>query len=81
MISPVTNFIRCNVEKAKEVGLKWENASSSELRVYCLEILSEIGCSDTELPDNLQTREQQLNFITGFASFAFGEVQNVQSCN
>ncbi|HIK03307.1 MAG TPA: hypothetical protein IGS40_01110 [Trichormus sp. M33_DOE_039] len=81
MISPVTNVIRCNLEKAKEVGLKWENASCSEIRAYCLEILKEIGCNSAELPDNLQSREQQLNFITGFASFAFGEVQNVQSCN
>lgn len=81
MINPVNNVIRCNLEKAKEVALKWENASCGEIRAYCLEILHEIGCSNTELPDNLQTREQQLNFITGFASFAFGEVQNVQSCN
>ncbi|WP_066384119.1 MULTISPECIES: hypothetical protein [unclassified Anabaena] len=81
MINPVTNVIRCNLEKAKEVAMKWEKASGNELSAYCLEILKEIGCTDTQLPNNLQTREQQLNFITGFASFAFGEVQNVQSCN
>jgi hypothetical protein len=79
MTSPVMTVIRVNLEKAKQVAQELEQASYAELSAYCLKILSEIGCSATELPDNLQTREQQLNFITGFASYAFGEVLNVQS--
>ncbi len=81
MTSPVTTIIRVNLEMAKEVALQWEQASYTELRAYCLQILREIGCPGTELPVNLQTREQQLNFITGFASYAFGEVQNIQNVN
>ncbi|MBH8561838.1 hypothetical protein I8748_06550 [Nostoc sp. CENA67] len=81
MNSPATTIIRVNLERAKEVSLEWEQASYSELSAYCLEILREIGCTDTELPVNLRTREQQLNFITGFASYAFGEVLNVQNVN
>ncbi|MBD2167375.1 hypothetical protein H6G04_23580 [Calothrix membranacea FACHB-236] len=79
MTSPVMTVIRVNLEKAKEVARNWERASYTELSAYCLEILREIGCSSNELPVNLQTREQQLNFIAGFASYAFGEVLNVQS--
>lgn len=81
MTSPIMSVIRVNLEMAKEVALEWEQASHTQLNAYCLDILREIGCSDTELPVNLQTREQQLNFIAGFASYAFGEVQNVQSVN
>jgi hypothetical protein len=81
MNSPTKTMIRFNVEMAKEVAHEWEQASHTEISTYCLQILKEIGCSDTELPVNLQTREQQLNFIVGFASLAFGEVQNVQSVN
>jgi len=81
MISPVTNVIHVNQSMAKEVAHKWEQASCSELSAYCLHILHEIGCTDTELPDNLQTREQQLNLIAGFASYAFGRVENVQTAN
>ncbi|AFY30825.1 hypothetical protein [Calothrix sp. PCC 7507] len=76
MTNPATPVIRVNLEMAKEVALKWERASYTELSAYCLEILREIGCSNIELPENLQSREQQLNFITGFASYAFGEVLN-----
>ncbi|MBW4563581.1 MAG: hypothetical protein KME32_21040 [Mojavia pulchra JT2-VF2] len=79
MTNPVMTVIRVNLERAKEVAVEWERASYSELSAYCLQILAEIGCSSSELPMNLQTREQQLNFITGFASYAFGEVLNVQS--
>lgn len=79
MTSPAMTRIRVNLDKAKEVARKWERASYNELSAYCLEILGEIGCSSTELPENLQSREQQLNFITGFASYAFGEVLNVQT--
>ncbi|MDM9380445.1 hypothetical protein QUB80_06980 [Chlorogloeopsis sp. ULAP01] len=79
MTSPVMTVIRVNLERAKEVAQELEQASYTQLSAYCLEILRQIGCSDTELPVNLQTREQQLNFITGFASYAFGEVQDVQS--
>jgi hypothetical protein len=79
MTSPVMTVIRVNLEKAKEVARNWERASYNELSAYCLEILREIGCSSSELPVNLQTREQQLNFIAGFASYAFGEVLNVQN--
>ncbi|WP_414548328.1 hypothetical protein [Anabaena sp. CCY 0017] len=78
---PAKTVIRGNWDIAKEVATQWERASLMEIRAYCLEILQEIGCSNTELPVNLQTREQQLNFIAGFASFAFGEVQNVESIN
>lgn len=74
MSSAVTTVIRVNLERAKEVAQEWEQASYTELSAYCLEILQEIGCPNTELPSNLQTREQQLNFIAGFASYAFGEV-------
>lgn len=81
MISPVTNVIRVNQSMAKEVAHEWERASSSELGAYCLQILQELGCTDTELPDNLQTREQQLNLIAGFASYAFGRIENVASIN
>lgn len=81
MISPVTKVIRVNQVMAKEVAHEWEQASCSEISAYCLQILQEIGCSYTELPENLQTREQQLNLITGFASYAFGKVENVQSIN
>ncbi|MEA5513384.1 hypothetical protein [Nodularia sp. UHCC 0506] len=81
MNNPANTMIRVNWEIAKEVALDWERASLTEISAYCLEILQELGCSNTELPVNLQTREQQLNFILGFASFAFGEVQNVQSFN
>ncbi|QLE55673.1 hypothetical protein [Nostoc sp. TCL26-01] len=81
MISPVTEVMHLNLEMAKEVAQKWEQAPCSEVSAYCLRILQEIGCSDTELPENLQTREQQLNLIAGFASYAFGEVLNVQSSN
>ncbi len=77
MTNPTRTMIRVNWEIGKEVALEWERASLTEIRAYCLEILQEIGCSNTELPVNLQTREQQLNFIACFASFAFGEVQNV----
>jgi hypothetical protein len=81
MTNPITTFIRVNLERAKEVSLEWEKASNAERSAYCLQILREIGCSDTELPVNLQTSEQQLNFIAGFASYAFGEVLNVQNIN
>ncbi|MBE9051666.1 hypothetical protein IQ243_14785 [Nostocales cyanobacterium LEGE 11386] len=81
MNSPAKTVIRVNLAMAKEVALQWEQASHTDISAYCLEILREIGCPDTELPVNLQTREQQLNFIAGFASYAFGEVQNVQSVN
>lgn len=81
MINPVTNVIRVNQAMAKEVAHEWERASCSEISAYCLHILQEIGCSYTELPENLQTREQQLNLIAGFASYAFGEVENVQTVN
>ncbi|BCL34430.1 hypothetical protein [Nostoc sp. MS1] len=81
MISPVTNVIRVNQVMAKEVAHEWERASSNELSAYCLQILQEIGCSYNELPDNLQTREEQLNLIAGFASYAFGRVENVQTAN
>jgi hypothetical protein len=81
MTNPAMTVIRVNLEMAKEVALEWERASYQELSAYCLEILREIGCSNTELPENLQSREQQLNFITGFASYAFGEVLNVQTIN
>ncbi|MBH8572242.1 hypothetical protein I8752_04165 [Nostocaceae cyanobacterium CENA369] len=81
MTSPAMTVFRVNQQRAKQVSLEWERASYSELSAYCLHILREIGCPDTELPENLRTRDQQLNFITGFASFAFGEVLNVQSIN
>ncbi|RCJ42766.1 hypothetical protein A6770_07775 [Nostoc minutum NIES-26] len=81
MTSPAMPAIRVNQERAKQVSLEWERASYSELSAYCLRILREIGCPDTELPENLRSRDQQLNFITGFASYAFGEVLNVQSVN
>ncbi|HYW19465.1 MAG TPA: hypothetical protein VE956_09160 [Nodularia sp. (in: cyanobacteria)] len=81
MNNPAKTVIRVNWNRAKEVALEWERASLTDISAYCLEILHEIGCSNTKLPVNLQTREQQLNFIAGFASFAFGEVQNVQSVN
>lgn len=81
MNNPANTVIRVNWNRAKEVALEWERASLTDISAYCLEILQEIGCSNTELPVNLLTREQQLNFIAGFASFAFGEVQNVQSVN
>lgn len=81
MTSPEMTVIRVNQKRAKQVSLEWEQASYSELRAYCLHILREIGCPDTELPENLRTRDQQLNFITGFASYAFGEVLNVQNAN
>ena len=81
MNNPAKIVIRVNWDRAKEVAHEWERASLTDIRAYCLEILQEIGCSNTELPVNLQTREQQLNFIAGFASFAFGEVQNVQRVN
>ncbi|TVP65895.1 MAG: hypothetical protein EA343_02240 [Nodularia sp. (in: Bacteria)] len=74
MNNPAKTVIRVNWDRAKEVALEWERASLTDISAYCLEILQEIGCSDTELPVNLQTRQQQLNFIAGFASFAFGEV-------
>ncbi|MBW4644940.1 MAG: hypothetical protein KME23_18435 [Goleter apudmare HA4340-LM2] len=79
MTNSAMTVIRINLEKAKEVALTWERASYNELSAYCLQILGEIGCSSTELPENLQSREQQLNFIAGFASYAFGEVLNVQT--
>ncbi|MBD2432043.1 MAG: hypothetical protein C4323_24845 [Mastigocladus sp. ERB_26_2] len=79
MTNPAKTVIRVNLEMAKEVAQEWERASYQELSAYCLEILKEIGFSTTELPENLQSREQQLNFITGFASYAFGEVLNVQT--
>jgi hypothetical protein len=79
MNNPGKTVIKINWNRAKEVALEWERASLTEIRAYCLEILQELGCSDTEIPVNLQTREQQLNFIVGFASFAFGEVENVES--
>ncbi len=81
MTNPARTVIRVNLEMAKGVALEWEQAPYEELSAYCLEILREIGCPCTELPENLQTRDQQLNFITGFASYAFGEVLNVQTTN
>ncbi|MEH2313593.1 hypothetical protein [Nostoc sp.] len=81
MTNPVTMVIQVNLEMALEVAQELELAPHTELSTYCLEILQEIGCPSTELPVNLQTRDQQLNFITGFASYAFGEVQSVQSIN
>jgi hypothetical protein len=81
MTSPAMRFIKVNLEMAKEVAHKWEQASYSQTSAYCLDILSELGFPSAELPVNLQTREEQLNFIAGFASYAFGEVQNVQGAN
>ncbi|MDF5736316.1 MULTISPECIES: hypothetical protein [unclassified Nostoc] len=77
MTNPVKTVIQVNVEMALEVAQQLELAPYTQLSSYCLEILREIGCGSTELPVNLQTRDQQLNFITGFASYAFGEVQSV----
>ncbi|MBG1270664.1 hypothetical protein [Nostoc sp. WHI] len=81
MTNPVTTVIEVNLEMALEVAQQLEQSPYTKLSTYCLEILREIGCTGTELPVNLQTRDQQLNFITGFASYAFGEVQNVQNIN
>ncbi|MEH2239486.1 hypothetical protein [Nostoc sp.] len=81
MTNPVKTVIQVNLEMALEVAQELEQAPYTQLSTYCLEILREIGCSGTELPVNLQTRDQQLNFITGFASYAFGEVQSVQNIN
>ena len=77
MTNPVKTVIQVNLKMALEVAHELELAPSIQLGAYCLEILREIGCAGTELPLNLQTRDQQLNFITGFASYAFGEVQSV----
>ncbi|MEH2003772.1 hypothetical protein [Nostoc sp.] len=77
MTNPVKTVIQVNVEMALKVAQQLELAPYTQLSSYCLEILREIGCASTELPVNLQTRDQQLNFITGFASYAFGEVQSV----
>ncbi|BBD65996.1 hypothetical protein NIES4072_03250 [Nostoc commune NIES-4072] len=77
MTNPVKTVIQVNLEMALEVAHELELAPSTQLGAYCLEILREIGCAGSELPLNLQTRDQQLNFITGFASYAFGEVQSV----
>lgn len=79
MTNPVTTVIQVNLEMALEVAQQLEQAPYTKLSTYCLEILREIGCTETELPVNLQTRDQQLNFITGFAFYAFGEVQSVQN--
>ena len=81
MTNPVKTVIQVNLEMALEVAQELEQAPYTQLGDYCLEILREIGSPGTELPVSLQTRDQQLNFITGFASYAFGEVQNVQSIN
>ncbi|MBD2439862.1 hypothetical protein [Nostoc sp. FACHB-110] len=80
MTSPAMRF-RVNLEMGKEFAHKWEQASYSQTSAYCLNILNELGFPSAELPLNLQTREEQLNFIAGFASYALGEVQNVQSAN
>ncbi|WP_375513819.1 hypothetical protein [uncultured Nostoc sp.] len=77
MTNPVKTVIQVNLEMALEIAQELEQVLYTQLGIYCLEILREIGCADTELPLNLQTRDQQLDFITGFASYAFGEVQNV----
>ncbi|MEH2292849.1 hypothetical protein [Nostoc sp.] len=77
MTNPVKTVIQVNLEMALEVAQELEEAPYTQFSTYCLEILREIGCPSTELPVNLQTRDQQLNFITGFASYAFGEVQSV----
>ena len=68
-----------NVEIGKEVAPEWKLASDAELSANCLEILREIGCFGKELPINLQTHEQQLNFIADIASYPFGEVLNAAS--
>jgi hypothetical protein len=77
MTNPVKTVIQVNLKMALEVAQELEQAPYTLLSTYCLEILRQIGCPGTELPLNLQTRDQQLNFITGFASYAFGEVQSV----
>ncbi len=77
MTNPTMPMIRVNLERAKLLVKELERSTYTQLSAYCLEVLHEIGCNDTELPANLQTREQQLNFIAGFASYAFGEMENV----
>ncbi|MEH1840288.1 MAG: hypothetical protein V7L20_16370 [Nostoc sp.] len=77
MTNPVKTVIQVNLEMALEVAHELELAPYTPLGAYCLQILRETGCPGVELPLNLQTRDQQLDFITGFASYPFGEVQNV----
>ncbi len=58
MINPVKTVIQVNLEMALEVAPELEQARYTQLSTYCLEILRELGCPDTELPVNLQTRDQ-----------------------
>ncbi|MEH1833397.1 MAG: hypothetical protein V7L29_15305 [Nostoc sp.] len=74
MTNPVKTVIQVNLEMALEVAQQLEQAPYIQLNTYCLEILREIGYLGTELPVNSQTRDQQLNLIAGFASYAFKEV-------
>ena len=55
--NPVKTVIQVNLEMALEVAQQLEQAPYTQLSTY-LETLREFGCPDTELPVNLQTRDQ-----------------------
>jgi len=57
------------------VNVKWKkDVDTIELSNEYMEILREIRCFIKELLINQKPPKQQLNFIVGMASYAFGKV-------